>query len=197
MSYRLTELPYMYGYHRDELRSTFLKVLRENEGNVRASAAAFDVAERIFYGYLYKLDLMDEVQHIRDEFREARRLRRGARSRRLDTTGFRDVVRNRPDEARRIMSWCYTDAGKDVSAAAQALGITSNSFKEYAEELDILPETRVRPKRRPGESDESFETRFRAWRQVTGQRVDPAKKYTRPSGAYGAAAYASETEHAS
>lgn len=134
MSYRYTDYPYLLNRHPGELKNLILETARQNEAHMASMADSLGVATRILYGYIYKLNILEDIRQIRDQFRDARR--RGGRIR-VDTSTFGTLVRTNPEEAKRVMEWAYADAGEDATRAAKDLGVPVRRFYLYATHLGL------------------------------------------------------------
>jgi hypothetical protein len=179
--YRFTDFPWLYNRHPEELRATILGAIREQDGHMENAAAYLGIAKRVMYGYIYKLDADDaragvhpgfqeQVRELRDALKLARQGRRVPRG--LDTSVIGSLMRTDREKAAKLLTWTYEDAYEFVPLAARMLGISARRFHTYAQDLDILPESRSRPKRRDGESAASFAARSAAWKEEVGARPE-------------------------
>lgn len=137
MSYKFTDFPYLLQREPEELKQTIFRTLREYRGNVSQTSEVFGITKKQFYNYIHRLEILPEVQGIRDEF--SKRVRKVARIKTPSTEFMRQVEQD-PKAAAQIMLWAYKDAKADVPAVCRELGLARHTLFRLAEELGIAGE---------------------------------------------------------
>lgn len=140
MSYKFTDLPYLSARDPEELKQVIFRLLREFRGNATHTAEALGITKKQFYLYIHKLDILPEVQGIRDEFR-----RRGTTKRAPAGRAAEFVRRSEesPSVAAQMILWAYKDAKADVPKTCRELGLPRALLFKLAEQLGILPEMKT------------------------------------------------------
>jgi DNA-binding NtrC family response regulator len=134
MSYRYTPWVALMNERPNELRHLILSAVREQAGHAGNAAEYLGVTQRMFYTYVKRLGIAEDVRRIRDEFRFA------PSPRYVDTSVIGTTVRNNPEQAKTIILWTYEDAGRDIAETAKKLSVSSKRLVGYLRALGILPE---------------------------------------------------------
>jgi DNA-binding NtrC family response regulator len=149
--WRFTEFPYMLRKMPDELKFTILRCVEESRGHMGHTAEALGISRRVLYGYVDKLDILSNVQEIKDKFADQRRSERLARRNiRARTYGvargsvpeaeISRLARTKPNEARQMLLWAFSDSGADAAETAKHLGIQASVFYRLTQELGLESE---------------------------------------------------------
>jgi transcriptional regulator of acetoin/glycerol metabolism len=143
VAYRYTDIPYMLAHDPEELKATVIRLLREFKGNVKQAAEAMGIArEHMYNGVIYKLDMLPEVQGVKDEF--SKKVRGPSKQRaRGGVATFAQKIAADPRAAANMLLWAYKDAKADVNETCRNLGLRRDALFRFAEQLGITEELRA------------------------------------------------------